>query len=103
MHTVVAVAVVFFVFAILAGVVCWSHGWWEACPDLGLPGFDPFAGTGANQKLLVLTDQLDHVSGVRYVREGDDIVADGLFIGLASWAAHVFVWTESHPKQEPMR
>ena len=41
---------------------------------------------------------LDHVSGERYVREGDDMVADGLFIGLASWAAHVFVWTESPPQ-----
>src|SRR5262245_14421068 len=28
--------------AILPGVVCCSHGWWEACLELGLPGFDPF-------------------------------------------------------------
>jgi anaerobic selenocysteine-containing dehydrogenase len=48
---------------ILPGVVCCSHGWWEACPDLGLPGYDPFSETGANQNLLVLNDQHDPVSG----------------------------------------
>jgi anaerobic selenocysteine-containing dehydrogenase len=49
--------------AILPGVVCCSHGWWEACPELGLPGFDPFSEAGANQNLLVLNDQRDPVSG----------------------------------------
>lgn len=49
--------------AILPGVVCCSHGWWEACPELGLPGFDPFTEAGANQNLLVLNDQHDPVSG----------------------------------------
>jgi anaerobic selenocysteine-containing dehydrogenase len=48
---------------ILPGVVCCSHGWWEACPELGLPGFDPFTETGANQNLLVLNEQHDPVSG----------------------------------------
>jgi anaerobic selenocysteine-containing dehydrogenase len=48
---------------ILPGVVCCSHGWWEACPDLGLPGFDPFSEAGANQNLLVHNDQHDPVSG----------------------------------------
>jgi len=48
---------------ILPGVVCCSHGWWEACPELGLPGFDPFTDAGANQNLLVLNDQHDPVSG----------------------------------------
>ena len=48
---------------IMPGVVCCSHGWWEACPELGLPGFDPFTGTGANQNLLVLNDLRDPVSG----------------------------------------
>jgi hypothetical protein len=43
--------------------VCCSHGWWEACPELGLPGFDPFTDAGANQNLLVLNDQHDPVSG----------------------------------------
>jgi anaerobic selenocysteine-containing dehydrogenase len=49
--------------AILPGVVCCSHGWWEACAELGLPGFDPFTDAGANQNLLVLNDQHDPVSG----------------------------------------
>lgn len=49
--------------AILPGVVCCSHGWWEACPELGLPGFDPFTEAGANQNLLVHNDQHDPVSG----------------------------------------
>ena len=48
---------------ILPGVVCCSHGWWEACPELGLPGFDPFTEAGANQNLLVHNDQRDPVSG----------------------------------------
>jgi anaerobic selenocysteine-containing dehydrogenase len=48
---------------ILPGVVCCSHGWWEACPELGLPGFDPFTDAGANQNLLVHNDQHDPVSG----------------------------------------
>ena len=49
--------------AILPGVVCCSHGWWEACPELGLPGFDPLSAAGANQNLLVLNDVHDPVSG----------------------------------------
>ena len=49
--------------AILPGVVCCSHGWWEACAELGLPGFDPFSEAGANQNLLVLNDVHDPVSG----------------------------------------
>jgi anaerobic selenocysteine-containing dehydrogenase len=49
--------------AILPGVVCCSHGWWEACAELGLPGFDPFTDAGANQNLLVHNDQHDPVSG----------------------------------------
>lgn len=44
-------------------VVCCTHGWWEACPELGLPGFDPFTEAGANQNLLVLNDLHDPVSG----------------------------------------
>jgi anaerobic selenocysteine-containing dehydrogenase len=49
--------------AIMPGVVCCSHGWWEACEELGLPGFDPFTDAGANQNLLVLNDLHDPVSG----------------------------------------
>jgi anaerobic selenocysteine-containing dehydrogenase len=48
---------------ILPGVVCCTHGWWEPCAELGLPGFDPFSAEGANQNLLVLNDRRDPVSG----------------------------------------
>src|SRR2546426_197406 len=50
--------------AILPGVVCCSHGWWEACPELGLPGFDPFSEAGANQNLLVTALENE---GVQYI------------------------------------
>ena len=49
--------------AIMPGVVCCSHGWWEACAELGLPGFDPFTAEGANQNLLVTNEIHDPVSG----------------------------------------
>jgi anaerobic selenocysteine-containing dehydrogenase len=49
--------------AIMPGVVCCSHGWWEACEELGLPGFDPFTADGANQNLLVTNELHDPVSG----------------------------------------
>ena len=49
--------------AIARGTVCGYHGWWEACEELGLPGFDPFSEAGANQNLLVLNDLHDPVSG----------------------------------------
>jgi anaerobic selenocysteine-containing dehydrogenase len=49
--------------AIMPGVVCCSHGWWEACAELGLPGFDPFTAEGANQNLLVTNELHDPVSG----------------------------------------
>jgi anaerobic selenocysteine-containing dehydrogenase len=48
---------------IMPGVVCGTHGWWQACPELGLPGFDPFSADGANMNLLVLNDLRDPVSG----------------------------------------
>ena len=35
----------------------------------------------------------DRLSGASYQRHGGDIEADGLFIGLAPWASHLFVWT----------
>jgi anaerobic selenocysteine-containing dehydrogenase len=49
--------------AILPGVVCLSHGWWQGCEALGLPELDPFSDRGANANLLVLNDQRDPISG----------------------------------------
>jgi len=35
----------------------------------------------------------DRLNGASYLRDGDDMAASGLFIGLAGFASHVFVWT----------
>jgi anaerobic selenocysteine-containing dehydrogenase len=48
---------------ILKNVVCIQHGWWQPCPELGLPGYDPYASQGANANLLFATDAIDPISG----------------------------------------
>lgn len=58
------------------------------------------ADQGATAKVHVPWDDIsgrawqldDHMSGAGYVRDGDDITANGLFIGLEPWASHLFVW-----------
>jgi anaerobic selenocysteine-containing dehydrogenase len=44
-------------------VACGQHGWWQACPELGAPGYDPFGPDGANYNLLIGTAAVDPVSG----------------------------------------
>lgn len=44
-------------------VVCGQHGWWQACADLNLPGYDPFSADGANLNLIIGNDAIDPVSG----------------------------------------
>lgn len=44
-------------------VVCGQHGWWQACPELGAPGYDPFSSDGANFNLIIGNDAIDPVSG----------------------------------------
>lgn len=44
-------------------VIATQHGWWQACPELDLPGYDPFSGEGANANLLVKNDVIDTISG----------------------------------------
>ena len=44
-------------------VVCGQHGWWQACPDIGAPGYDPFAPDGANLNLIIGNEVIDPVSG----------------------------------------
>ena len=39
------------------------HGWWQACAEIGAPGYDPFGPLGANCNLLVSVAALDPVSG----------------------------------------
>jgi anaerobic selenocysteine-containing dehydrogenase len=45
------------------GVVATTHGWWQGCPELGLPGYAPFGPEGANANLLVSNDVIDPISG----------------------------------------
>lgn len=45
------------------GVVAARHGWWQACPGLGLPGYDALGADGANINLTIGVDTADRVSG----------------------------------------
>jgi anaerobic selenocysteine-containing dehydrogenase len=49
--------------AILYEVVCTQNGWWQACPELNLPGYDPYSSKGANTALLFSADNIDPISG----------------------------------------
>jgi anaerobic selenocysteine-containing dehydrogenase len=44
-------------------VVCGQHGWWQACPEIGAPGYDPFAPDGANFNLVIGNAAIDPISG----------------------------------------
>jgi anaerobic selenocysteine-containing dehydrogenase len=44
-------------------VVSGEHGWWQACPELDEPGYDPFGATGANLNGIIGSAVLDPVSG----------------------------------------
>ena len=44
-------------------VVRVMHGWWQGCPDLGLPGYDPFTRHGANVNLIIDNDVIDPITG----------------------------------------
>ncbi|MBM4259931.1 MAG: molybdopterin oxidoreductase [Deltaproteobacteria bacterium] len=48
---------------IVNGVVCVQHGWWQACRELELPGYDAFERYGANPATLIGTEYADPVSG----------------------------------------
>jgi anaerobic selenocysteine-containing dehydrogenase len=48
---------------IIPGVICCQHGWWQACKELELPGYNPYEATGANPATLIGTDLADPVSG----------------------------------------
>jgi anaerobic selenocysteine-containing dehydrogenase len=45
------------------GVVCGQHGWWQACPEIGAPAYDPFGPQGANFNLIIGNDAIDPISG----------------------------------------
>ena len=40
-------------------VVIGEHGWWQACEEIGAPGYDPFGPDGANLNLIIGTAALD--------------------------------------------
>src|SRR6266508_3207662 len=44
-------------------VVCGQHGWWQACPEIGGAGYDPFGPDGANLNLIIGNEAIDPVSG----------------------------------------
>jgi anaerobic selenocysteine-containing dehydrogenase len=44
-------------------VVVGEHGWWQACPELSAPGYNPFGPLGANFNLLISSTAVDPVSG----------------------------------------
>ena len=48
-------------------VVCAQHGWWQACDELGLPGYPPFgrdtSGPSANLNLVLRQSPGDPISG----------------------------------------
>jgi anaerobic selenocysteine-containing dehydrogenase len=45
-------------------VVAAQHGWWQACPELGLPGYDPIGAGSANYNAAIRADDVDPISGV---------------------------------------
>ena len=45
------------------GIVAAQHGWWQACSDLGLPGYDALDPDGTNINLAIGVDAVDPVSG----------------------------------------
>jgi len=44
-------------------VVVGEHGWWQACEELGAPGYDPFGTKSANFNRLIGAAARDPVSG----------------------------------------
>ena len=44
-------------------VIVADYGWWQACPDLALPGYDVASPEGSNYNALVPAEHSDPVSG----------------------------------------
>jgi hypothetical protein len=45
-----------------------EHGFWQACAELGAPGYDPFGSTSASYNMLIGTAVRDPVSGTPSLR-----------------------------------
>ena len=52
------------------GVVFAQHGWWEACEELGLPGYPPYGPGSANLNLVLRQTPSDPISGSSPLRAG---------------------------------
>ena len=44
-------------------VVSATHGWWQACEALGLPGYDATSADGANMNAVIGNREVDPISG----------------------------------------
>jgi anaerobic selenocysteine-containing dehydrogenase len=44
-------------------VVCGQHGWWQACDEIGAPGYDPFGADTANLNVSIRHEPSDPISG----------------------------------------
>ena len=44
-------------------VVCGQHGWWQACPEIGAPGYDPFSAEGSSYNFVIGNDAIDPIGG----------------------------------------
>ncbi len=51
-------------------VVVGEHGWWQAAPEPGAPGYDPFSPRGSNYNLTVDPTARDPISGTTAHRSG---------------------------------
>jgi anaerobic selenocysteine-containing dehydrogenase len=49
--------------ALEPSVVCGQHGWWQACAEIGAPGYDPFGADSANLNLLIRHEPSDVTGG----------------------------------------
>jgi anaerobic selenocysteine-containing dehydrogenase len=51
-------------------VVFAQHGWWDACEELGLPGYPPYGPDSANLNLVLPQTPSDPISGSSPLRAG---------------------------------
>ena len=51
-------------------VVFAQHGWWQACDELGLPGYPPYGPDSANLNLVLPLTPSDPISGSAPMRAG---------------------------------
>ncbi|MFD9960811.1 molybdopterin-dependent oxidoreductase [Amycolatopsis sp. NPDC058986] len=82
-------------------VVVAEYGWWQAAPDLGLPGSDPRRTDGANYNLLVDDTDHDPLSGAVPLRS---TACDVRPVPDARWSGRrEFVLTESTAETADVR